>query len=186
MIHGLITIDPGYAKAGDGCACAYFRDGYARRVWSARPLQLLAPVIPAGVGDVDLVLVEEMQVRPSDPSAPDPRVLLRLQAEGCLLAGLYAGATGAHVELTPPTSWKGAVPKPVQHASLWKRLTLVETALLGGDATLARIHAAVDRGAAERWRRRGVAYYGTWQGHNTLDAVAMGVGRLAVERRQAQ
>lgn len=176
----LIAIDPGYGKrSGGGCSCAYFGAGKLQEVWIASPATAFddsPKFVRAAV-----VIVEEMQYdRRSE--GKDPRVLLRLQRDGCLLAGLYAGAAGADVEALTPSQWKGSVPKPVQHLNLWDVLSPAERTVLGGAATERRITAAVNRGAAERWKRPGGYYYGSWTGHNPLDAAALGaiyLGRLA-------
>jgi hypothetical protein len=61
-------------------------------------------------------------------------------------------------------------------------LTREEKALLGGDATRLVIEAAVEKGARERWKKGGSAYYSkNWTMHNVLDACALGlyyVGRM--------
>ena len=180
MTQSIIAIDPGYAKRGQGCACARFDRGLLTGVWYTRPRELITATRGRTflAASIDVVIVEEMQVRPRGDGYIDPRVLLRLQADGFLLAGLYAGACGSRVEALTPAQWKGSVPKPVQHASLWRRLSAAETAVLGGDETWARISAAVERGARERWAHAGVYYYGSWQGHNVLDAVGLGVSYL--------
>lgn len=169
----MIANDPGYAKAGDGCACAWFDHGHLRDAWFERPEQWRAPRHPCS-----LMLVEQPQQDGRSWSIP-PAVLMRLSWDGALLAGLYAGACGARVEAATPNAWKGSIAKPVQHKRIWSVLDADERAVLGGDATGRAIDTACRKGALDRWGKPGVKYYPTsFKTHNLLDAAAMGVLKL--------
>lgn len=182
----LIAIDPGYSAKGDGSACALFVGGRLLATWfawSARPWGVPDRAIPTRC----TVVLELPQTRRRGTGAQaTAETLIRLTAEGCLLAGIYAGASGGRIELVTPSEWKGSVPKPIQHKQLWAQLSDAERALLGGDATLRQILAAVDRGAAQRWPAGRTWYPHNWAGHNELDAVALGcthLGRIGVRER---
>lgn len=172
----MICIDPGYAKSGDGCACAHFTRGELSEVWFERPENFRDA--SARARRVAAVVVEQPQQDGRSWSIP-PAVLMRLSWDGALLAGLYAGACGARVEAVTPSTWKGSIAKPVQHKRVWSVLDAAERAVLGGDAACRAIDAACRKGALDRWGKPGVRYYpDSFKTHNLLDAVAMGVLRL--------
>lgn len=180
----LLTIDPGFARRGKGCACAFFRDGRLAGVWFARPEQIAtrAPVAYPVDPSLDLVLWECPQV--DSRSRASVPAIVTLAAVGGELAGLYAGMTGAAVERVAPSAWKGSVPKPVAHGRLWRVLDARERAVLGGDATARAIDAAKRKGALSRWNKPGAAYYpASFDAHNLLDAVELGCWKL--DRRAA-
>ena len=163
----MIAIDPGYAKRGQGSACAYFVGRTLTAVWFAR----CPPPLPPDAWNWAKVVWEQPQVDQRTRIAVVE--IVRLAAEGGTLAGYYAGLRRAEVVPVTPSSWKGSVPKPINHASLWKALQPDERALFPPD-TEARIQRAVEKGALERWKRPGAVYYGTWDAHNLLDAVGIG------------
>lgn len=169
----IIAIDPGV----HACAGAWFHTGTLRGGVAA--LKYPAPYTELGVTHV---VVERPAYQGVRTQSARPQDLMSLSWEGAKLAGLIAGATGAHFVELEPSAWKGSEPKPVHHARLWSVLTDAEREILGGAATGLVIANAVDKGARERWKRDGAAYYPrTWVMHNVLDAVALGatyVGRL--------
>jgi len=175
MIARLVAIDPGYARAGRGCACAAYERGSLVRTWFARPEATLT-YASRDVG-ATLIVWECPQIEARTRIAL-AQTLVTLAATGATLAGLYAGASGATVEAVTPRSWKGNTAKPVHHARLWSVLDDAERAHLGGDETWARIDEARRAGASCRWDPARAPYYGAWIGHNLLDAVALGAWRL--------
>lgn len=185
-IPSLLAIDPGYAARGPGNACAAFEDGVLVAHWFVRAGRALKR--PPWLADVVVLELPQTRRRGTGAQAT-AETLIKLTAEGCLLAGIYAGASGGRVELLTPSRWKGSVPKPIQHKQLWARLSVAERALLGGIDTYPQILTAVDRGAASRWTPGKSWYPRDWMMHNTLDAVCLGatyLGRIgARERRQA-
>lgn len=185
-IVNLIAIDPGYAVRGPGNACAEFVHGVLDRIWFARSQDLWGTLGRAISPNVVVLELPQTRRRGTGAQAT-AETLIKLTAEGCLLAGIYAGASGGRVELLTPSEWKGSVPKPIQHKQLWARLSPEERALLGGDATLRQILAAVDRGAAQRWPPGKSWYPQEWAVHNALDAVGLGctyLGRIGARERQ--
>jgi hypothetical protein len=180
-----ITIDPGYAADGEGCACSYLgNEETGLRWWFARPegnvVARLRAHVPSWVS-VDRVVWELPQQDQRSRSIP-PSVLIALAAAGGQLAGFYAGLTVAGLIAVTPSASKGSVQKPIAHDRMWGALTPDERGILGGDATYATIQRAIDAGARERWRRPGVAYYpAKFLMHNILDSVALNLqqqGRL--------
>jgi hypothetical protein len=176
MSDALLAIDPG-AKA---CATATFVDKVLRYVgmygpndaapWCSRAVvEIPERVNVAGVQADDLIRVAVAGAR---------------MAERCV-----RGAPGAVREIRP-AEWKGSVPKPVHHVRAFGKLSIDEAAIVGGDDTLIAIHSAQLRGAADRWKKPGAAYYrarelptvcGMKITHDLLDAVALGLyalGRL--------
>jgi hypothetical protein len=173
----MIAIDPGYARGGPGCACAAFTDGRLVDVWFARPnreaLKRLACLYAHSL------VVWEIPQDDARLRGASATTLIRLAAEGATLAGMFAGAACADVRAVTPAAWKGSVPKPVHHGRLWAVLDAGEQAVLGGPRTGAAIEAAKERGALERWKRPGAAYYpASFTAHNLLDAVALGCHTL--------
>jgi hypothetical protein len=173
----MISIDPGYAKRGKGCACARFDGGRLRCVWFARPEAAWRTTPAHAQRGVDLVVWEIPQVdRRTRVSTPH---VVQLAAVGGTLAGLYAGAAGARVEPVTPAQWKGATPKPVAHGRMLRALNDAELAMVGGADTVAAVEAAKRKGARDRWSRDGSSYYpSSWLMHNLLDAVGIGLWRL--------
>lgn len=170
----LHAIDPGYA--GAGCAVASFEQGTLRRAAFRKPSDRRVGVVAA------TVIVERPQWDDRSLAASAP-VLMRLSWEGAIVAAYCAAHPSSKLIEVTPTDWKGSTPKPVHHARLWRQLNDDERAILGGDATLAAIQAAQEKGALDRWGRPGASYYPkSFTAHNLLDAVALGctyLGRLA-------
>lgn len=170
----LVTIDPGYAAKGPGCAVAVFCCGLLSQTYFARPEKVWITPLK----NVYEVVWECPQVdsrsRVSVPS------IVQLAAVGGTLAGMYSGACGgATVVPVSPSAWKGSTPKPVHHLRLWRQLRVVEHDLLGGVDTEMAIEAACRKGALDRWGKPGASYYPrTWWTHNLLDAVGIGLWRL--------
>lgn len=168
----MFAIDPGYAY---GSAIAVFSGTRLVRVLfdvDAVDARKFGTAGARTLGTPDLVVVEQPEHRANEGHAA--ATVLRLAWEGALLAGRLAGRHARVVAYTP-TAWKGSVPKPIAHANLWDALSVAERKLLGGKTTHAMIERAVERGAVERWKRPGAAYYpSTWVTHNLLDAVALG------------
>lgn len=176
--HGL-SIDPGAKRlewngTAGTCACAYFDRGSLAHVEFND--------YPGGAG-LDWVVVERMQAD-SRTRGIDIRYLLLCQFNGARAAAFAAGQAGRNTRVTDvtPSEWKGTEPKPAQHARLWMQLDPSERLILGGDATMAIIESALDKGARTRWGKPGADYYPRgWVVHNILDAVGMGLehtGRL--------
>jgi hypothetical protein len=181
----LITIDPGYGKESDGCACASFVYGELSSAWFARPEQIInagpftrADWHPSWASPI-AVIWEKPQHRKEDPNFANipVNVLIELAAQGASVAALLAALTNARALLgVTPSEWKSSQHKPVHHGHVWRKLKDGERGLLGGDVTEREINAAKRRGALERWKKPGVAYYpSTFKTHNLLDAVAMGI-----------
>lgn len=170
----LVAIDPGYSKAGQGCAVAIFDNRALTYVGFMRP-ETLSP--PQGVGDKAEVLWECPQVdRRTRITTPQ---IVKLAAIGGELAGMFAGSLGCRATPIAPSTWKGSVPKPVAHGRMWTLLTDPERTLLGGDATRIAIEKAKRKGALDRWGKEGARYYpSAWLTHNLLDAVGLGMWRL--------
>lgn len=170
----VLTIDPGYAVKGKGCACCVAVDGAIREAWFERPTRGDDLAMRADVS-IDLVIVEQPQQDGRSWGVP-PEVLIRLAWDGAKLGGFYAGRDGADFVEATPSEWKGSEAKPVCHGRLWAILSNVERALLGGGVTERHITAAKRAGALDRWSKPGGSYYpAAWLGHNLLDAAAMNV-----------
>jgi hypothetical protein len=176
-VTSLLAIDPGYAKRGPGCACAMFVDHRLTSLWYERPSGPRPfPAWPAAV------VWELPEVRPREDVSPSKaNTLVRLAAEGALLAGLYAAARGAEVRAATPAEWKGSKAKPVHHGRVLAELDEAELDVVvdvcGAD-TVERVQAAKRAGGLDRWAKAGAAYYGRWDGHNALDAVGLGLWQL--------
>ena len=169
-----ISIDPGYAKASQGCACAAVSHGELVATWFARPEKHVR--YPDHVSEV---ILEKPQWDGRDATA---QVLIELTYVGALLAGLYAGEDVADIIAYTPSQWKGSTPKPVHHGRLWEILEPQERKILGGERTGDIIQTAKEKGGLDRWQKPGVLYYPrSFTTHNLLDAAALNVfhvGRL--------
>ena len=172
-----IAIDPGYGNKTFGCACAMVVDASLVRAWFERSLihEGVLNQIRKGLR-VDAIVWEKPLHRERDEAFKGIPVstLIELASAGSGLAREFAALSGAVVKSVYPHEWKGSSRKPSHHGRLWASLTSGERALLGGDDTLDRINAAKRAGALDRWARPGAHYYGTWQGHNLLDAAGIG------------
>lgn len=176
--RAVIAIDPGYAKSGEGCACAYLVDGYLAKVWFERPETAILD--PWHSGCVDLVVAEKPQGDKRSLAVPIDH-LIELAWQGATLAAIYASRSDAELRCPKVRDWKGNEAKPQQHRRLWKALSEGEREVLGGDATGLAIEKACIKGALKRWAP-GISYYPkTFLTHNILDAAALGaktIGRL--------
>ncbi len=124
-----------------------------------------------------------VEVPSANGRATPPDDLIAEAVHGCLLAGRLCSG---EVRCVTPNEWKGSTRKPIHHDRMWGALSAEEQILLGGDATYDGLQAILERGAKERWRRPGAAYYraadlptvemstGAYRlTHNELDAVAL-------------
>jgi hypothetical protein len=170
-----LFIDPGYSRSGRGCALAMFYWDALEAVWFER----FSEQSPAKRCNVKLSVVQWEQPQ-ADGRNADGDVLIRLASEGASLAAAYAVVCGGRVESVTPHAWKGSKPKPVQHAAVWRALTNQERECFAQPENVAgAISKAVSKGALERWKRPGAAYYPrSFPEHNLLDAVAMGLVQL--------
>lgn len=168
-----LTIDPGYAKKGEGCACCASRDGLIVEAWFERAGKRGDDLAMRADIGLDEVIVEQPQQDGRSWAVP-PAVLIRLSWEGVKLGAFYAGAHGAKLIEPTPSEWKGSEAKPIMHGRLWLVLSNVERALLGGGVTERHIKAAKRAGGLDRWAKSGDKYYpSNWLGHNLLDAASM-------------
>lgn len=195
MTSRILAIDPGHA--GRGCACALYADLQLHDVWfgriETRPAvrqdvqSLLAPNHPRRQHSAITAIVVEKPV-PQGGRTLSARYedLINLAWSGALLAGDYAGASGAAIYAWPATDWggvrgwKGGEAKPHNHRRLWALLDDDERAALGGEATWREIDAACEKWALKRGGIEGAKCYKTDM-HNLLDAAALGacfVGRM--------
>jgi len=175
----IIAIDPGYAKKGEGCACAFFTS--TGRLESVEFRRAENVRVSPCLGLYDVIIWERPQHRARDKkfACVPPETLIALAVAGATLAGLYAGAYGAAIVEVHPSEWKGSLPKPVQHKALWDRLTDAERANFatgdGRSNIAATIIGAIERGARDRWAKDGASYYPRgFTAHNLLDAVGIG------------
>ncbi len=165
-----LGIDPGYSAASGGCAVAH---GIGGLLVDVRFERADAFAHSCASLDLDYVIVEQPQQDGRSASVP-PAVLIKLSWEGCKLAALYAGASGAVLHDPTPSEWKGSEAKPAMHLRLFEILNTAERAVLGGKATAAQIEAACERGAMCRWSKPGAALYpSSFKIHNLLDAAAL-------------
>jgi hypothetical protein len=170
----IIAIDPGVKHCAVACLDS------SKLIWVE--FQTAAKAI-ADTDDLTVAacVIERPAYQGARTQAARPEDLIALAWSGALLAGAYA-ASGAELHEVTPQAWKGSLPKPVHHAKLWAVLSNEERELLGGLRTYDMIERASEKGALERWKKPGAAYYPrTWETHNLLDAVALGmwyVGRL--------
>lgn len=172
MTASALGIDPGYAKSGEGNACAYVRDGVLRDAWFER---YAGGPVSAGMYGIDLVIAERPAYQGRRTDEASPETLMRLSWEGALLAGAYAGAYGARLVSITSDAWKGEEAKAACHSRLWEILSPDERIILGGMKTEALIRAAVRACALRRWPAGMHGYPSGKAGlvHNKLDAVAM-------------
>lgn len=177
----VISIDPGYAKDGEGCACAELVDGRLEGAWFLRPEDFHSHHYEEY--SPDMVIWERPQHRARDEryASVPPETLIALAVAGASLAGLYAGAYKSEIIEVHPSQWKGSLPKPVQHKALWDRLTSAERAAFDihitehGYGVERAVTDAIERGARDRWAKSGASYYPRgFTTHNLLDAVGIG------------
>jgi hypothetical protein len=162
-----LAIDPGYAGKGNACACAL--SGELVSVWFEHARDFDGERAPR----LEHVIVEQPQQDGRSWSVP-PATLIKLGFEGALLAGLYAGASGATLHTPTVTEWKGAENKVPMHARLWVVLSPAERVVLGGSHTWNEIEAACEKGALCRWKKSGAELYPkSFTTHNLLDAAAL-------------
>jgi hypothetical protein len=175
-VTALLAIDPGSAGAGN--AVAVFVHRKLAGAWFERVDAMCRHALEACRLDTIAVERPDYQGQRSDQACVID--LINLAWSGAMLAGAYAGRDGAELVEYTPRQWKGSEQKPIHHARLWTVLDAGERAVLGGAATERRILEARERGALKRWAPN-VKWYGSWSGHNLLDAVALGcvhLGRL--------
>ncbi len=171
----VVAVDPGK----ESCACAGFRAGVLTAVWF-QPVTL-----DIGIGRLPaerlrpLVVVERPQI---DGRTVDPRVLIDLTRGAYLVATAYAAQLECSVQELTPAEWKGSLAKPIHHGRFLPALTADERRVLPAD-TDAEVWCAKQRWATRHRSKRktkitGAEAYGSWTGHNLLDAIGLGLFAL--------
>jgi len=156
--YHLASIDPGVKE----CHLAYFEGGVLSGVWQFSPgAAVHQPLGPCPTG-TELV-VEVPRIYPH--SHPRPNDLIDL----AFAAGRAVGSNPATIVY--PAHWKRQLKKPVSHMRILEVLAPHELAVLPPET------ADKVREAAEYLGRTGKVRY-NWKGHNTLDAVGIGLHHL--------
>jgi hypothetical protein len=166
-----LAIDPGYARRTGGNACAAGLQGWLDDVWFERPQDGRHNHCDE-YGFFDHIVIEQPQQDGRSWAVP-PAVLIKLAWDGAALAGIYAGSTGAELHAPTVNDWKGSENKVSMHRRLWKVLNDEERQVLGGPSVWTRIEVAAEKGALCRWSKSGAELYGSWTGHNLLDAACL-------------
>lgn len=171
----MIAIDPGGSRKG--CAGARF-DVLNRLTCVARNA---ADFLFPSVYD-DRIVIERPQQDGRSRAVP-PKVLIDMTANGMLLAGRLAGASGMVVQYTP-ARWKcgpkgnESIAKAIHHSRLVHVLTVAERVVMNAafpDFENA-IDAAVRKGALSRWAHDANGHYPRGSAlPDVLDAVGLGL-----------
>lgn len=160
-----LAIDPGV----HACACALFgADGRLTAVG--------VNMHPDGK-TLRGVVIERPVIRGNN--TPDPQTIVDLAWAGAR----FAYAFGVPVHEVTPQQWKGQVPKPIHHARVLREFlldhvrgtpeyTVLDRCVPGWAERIDRAQALVAKAPG---KYPGAKAYGSWEGHNLLDAVALGV-----------
>lgn len=168
----VLASDPAWAKPGS--ACAEFRNGALHSTWFWDWRNPGVHSSAVALAECKTLVVEKPQ--------KDARTRHVQESYDKLVAAYELtiekyNTHGTHVRRLTPNQWKGSQPKPQHHLTIWEELTPEERAILPADCE-SRIVRACERGALNRWAKPGAYYYGSWKGHNTLDAVGLGLFHL--------
>jgi len=172
MISNFLTIDGGVHKCAVGewnrarLSAVYFQAGPLADAPSRQAFRL----------EFDRVIVERPIIRGN--ATPDPQTIVDLAWESAALAFSY----GIPVEAVTPHQWKGEIPKPVHHNRVLLapvrapgldpgEEAILERALPGWKAQIRKALGKCIKSPG----KRGAEYYGTWEGHNLIDAVCLGI-----------
>lgn len=182
----LVAIDPGYGRRTEGCACAVFRQNALRQNVLAAVLTVRPDGCARAIGEQyesAYVVLERPQsdgrTQGVGRDGTPAEVLIQLALQGGIVAGLFAAPNGT-VRAVTPSEWKGSLQKPIHHKRALAALMPAELELAGGMAALNIVLAAVEKGARDRWRKPGGAYYTPSAKVLTdkLDAIALGLWAL--------
>jgi hypothetical protein len=164
----LTATDPG---ATTECATAGFICGALDYAWFEKP-----ETAHLACDNATLAVFEEPQL-----DRRNPKYVIDLAINGALCARAHS----RNVRRYKVMAWKGSNRKPQHHARMLKALTPSELKALAAAcgekssaALLRKVSAACAKGARTRWGGKGASYYGSWKGHNLLDAVALGLFAL--------
>jgi hypothetical protein len=168
---GVIGVDPGYARAGGGCAIALLdSSGVLVDTTFLRP-DLASIRKWAHACSCCMVAIEKPQ---ADARTTDARIIIELAWQGAIVGAALAMVTHAALAEVAITDWKGSRHKPQHHYAVWQGLAPEEREVLGGDRTARAILTACERGAACRWDPKRAPWYPkSFATHNILDAVGI-------------
>jgi hypothetical protein len=155
------------------CACAWI-EGSALVHVEYVPPELARQI--DGVKLIGQVVVERPEYQGARSDAARVEDLMALSWAGAQAA--YS--IGAPVIEVSPRRWKGTEAKPPHHMRLLDVLTPAELKLFPAE-TRKRVVAAAERYALSPGKYPSAKAYGKWDGHNLLDAAALGlwhVGRF--------
>ena len=162
----LLAIDPGVAR----CAFAWVENRTIVHV------EYVPPEMARTLENRDLIsqiIVERPVYQGARSDAARVEDLMALSWSGCQAA--YS--IGPPVIEVSPQRWKGTEAKPPHHMRLLDVLTQAELKLFPAE-TRKRVVAAAERYALSPGKYPSAKAYGKWDGHNLLDAAALGLWQV--------
>ena len=123
------------------------------------------------------VVIEKPILR--GPDGKDPNDCLDVYGSARLTEGFIRARGGPAALYVIPEDWKGSFKKPPHHRQVWANLSLAEREIFARDAGLEVdfIGKKIDKACETLARTRKVSGY-SWQAHNLLDAVGLGLWHL--------
>jgi hypothetical protein len=162
-VTSLIALDPGNAKAKRRiCYLAHFDASELIKITGMAYGSRLRE-------DPQDCVIEKPQQDGRSGRVP-PGVLIDLAWNGALVAG---SLRPQHLHCYTPDYWKGQVSKPVHHLKIWRVLEQHERECFPAD-TEARIQKGVEATARAGGKLRSYSF----EAHNWLDAVGLGLFHL--------
>lgn len=158
----LIAIDPGKERSH----VAFFRNGKLVKAGRLDAIDCGGQEMPS---PGDLVVIEVPRIYPRGHKRPNDLIDVAFMAGN--VAGIFS-ASGYKIKTVYPAEWKRQLKKPVCHMRLLEVLMPAEIKLLP-PGTVEKVTAA-----AERFGKTGKVTKYSWEGHNTLDAIAIGATEL--------
>lgn len=179
----MLVIDPGFA--GEGNAVGLFEGSLFVDTWfeHAAHRAVFTPHPRMGcIKALTSVVVEQPEYQGARTDNARAQDSIKLSWAGGVIAAMYAAHYRAFFHPRTPSDWKQSQRKPQMHLRLWDVLKPSERKVLGGDTTYRVIDAACEKGALDKWRKEGGAYYPrSFKRHNQLDVAALGcvvLGRM--------
>jgi hypothetical protein len=167
----LLTIDPGV----HGCGWAFWREKTLIQV-GYTPEQFFRGVVGPG-----RAIIERPIIYPRITEKKPNDLLDLREVVGWVRCALEL--QGWTVETIFPADWKGQQKKPPNHLKVWSYLTIAErlTFARGVGSTSAAVEDKIEEAAEYYAKTRKVRGY-SWQAHNVLDAVGIGLNALGPVR----
>lgn len=167
-----LYIDPGV----HALACAKFHAGELVSVAMEPREAFIAHGVPC---TLDTLVIEKMRVYPNKKGGEDPNDLIEVTGASYFAEAALVSRGGPRAQYVLAADWKGGLKKPIHHRRVWSVLTGREKSVfaIGAGLEVSFVTNKIEIACKSLARTGKVTRY-SWEAHNLLDAVGLGLWHL--------